>query len=958
MHLRARLPIKISLFLSMTLVMSFGCNEGGEFSGDGRTVEEQENAPLSPSNDTATGKTVESADDPGSNAGPESEESEPVAFPRDLEPIKDDTSVVEDTSDQSPELAALNKSLNLFEDKTLASKVGYEGEAKGTVTYKKVNGANFGSLEFNDATGEFSYQPVKDYAGFDQFTYSVTDDSGVTSEGKIVLSIIAVNDKPTIENVDYAGQEDSGALTVKLSAFDVDSSEFEFSLSGTDQFQDKIKNFDPMAGTFDFVAEPDENGSFKFYYSAKDSGMEESELASITINIAPVNDKPIAKAVNLNAIEDAGAQASMLMGEDIDGDPISFIVTEQPANGTVSSIAADGSFTYTPNANYNGSDRIGFKVTDGIEESDNAYVTVTVANVNDKPLAKSLLYTTEEDTQLGSSGSEVYLDVLSNIDNLPLEYAIVSQPAPGALELYDASKGAFRYTPALNFNGSVSFVFAVKAVGSTETSEATAMINVTPVNDKPTAGNFAVTAKENTAKQIIFADYISDVESADSALSISILTQPAKGTLSVANGIYTYTPNADYVGSDSFSYSVSDGQLQSDPAMVSITIENVNDKPTAVADTFLRAFDQPLAGKQLVGMDPDGDSLTYELVAAATSGTVSIDANTGLFSYTPDAGYNGADDFTFRVVDTGGLASDPAKIEIKIENYPPVVDNLALATDLNTPVTGQVVASDADGDGLTYAIVDLISGAQVSVSATGLITYNPKTGFGGTDTFKVAVSDGVYQVYGEVTVEVKSVVVDLCKQTTPSTSIAKISYAPRKDCQWNKNGNLGRLDQYLQARESQTQTIALQPNTVICDLKLTSSQSNWRYDDNFVLNLSKYVLTHSNPYLIDNSVGTLSVEDGFTVWNFDTVKGAKYNLSANPADPCLGNADTCMIPGHDMAGAVNLSFKPESMVTLATKLLDQNSLDFHLLTTGDNDNGDCEHTGIDFDVEIKYVIKP
>src|SRR5207249_507334 len=150
----------------------------------------------------------------------------------------------------------------------------------------------------------------------------------------------------------------------------------------------------------------------------------------------------------------------------------------------------------------------------------------------------------------------------------------------------------------------------------------------------------------------------SDVEG--SPLTIIVVSNPAHGTLSMnVDGSFTYKPTANYNGADSFTYKVSDGTTESNVATVSLTVNSVNDFPTANNDTYTPAEATPLtvAAAGVLGNDADveGTALRALLVSGPTHGTLTLNSN-GSFSYTPDANYNGPDSFTYKAND-GSLDS-------------------------------------------------------------------------------------------------------------------------------------------------------------------------------------------------------------------------------------------------------------------------------------------------------------
>ncbi len=210
------------------------------------------------------------------------------------------------------------------------------------------------------------------------------------------------------------------------------------------------------------------------------------------------------------------------------------------------------------------------------------------------------------------------------------------------------------------------------------------------------------------------------------------------GTLSSAPA-FTYTPDANYNGMDSFSFTVSDGQIDSAPALVSINVTPVNDAPVVDQQTVTTAEDTPLA-VTVTGSDPDGDPITFSVIATPLYGALSGTAPN--LAYTPAANFNGADSFTFKVND-GTIDSAPAAVSVTVTpvNDAPVANSQSVVTQQGVAVAVALVASDVDGDALTYSVAAAPANGTLSGDAPDL-TYTPAAGYIGTDAFTFAASDG------------------------------------------------------------------------------------------------------------------------------------------------------------------------------------------------------------------------
>jgi hypothetical protein len=211
----------------------------------------------------------------------------------------------------------------------------------------------------------------------------------------------------------------------------------------------------------------------------------------------------------------------------------------------------------------------------------------------------------------------------------------------------------------------------------------------------------------------------------------------------------TYTPAANYNGPDAFTFHVTDDGLVSNAAVVTITVTPVNDAPLASNLKFVTAKRTTITG-ELVATDTDGDRLTYKLVDGPDKGTVTINATTGVFIYTPNqnGNGNGSDSFTYTAND-GKVDSNTATVHINVRNAaqdrPPVASNLQLESTRQAPLSNSLVATDVDDDVLTYRIITQPSTGTVTLNqATGAFVYTPNADRrGGTDRFTYVANDGI-----------------------------------------------------------------------------------------------------------------------------------------------------------------------------------------------------------------------
>jgi hypothetical protein len=391
-----------------------------------------------------------------------------------------------------------------------------------------------------------------------------------------------------------------------------------------------------------------------------------------------VNDAPVAGDVDLGVTPEDTAvtitEADLLANSsDVDGDALSVTaLSVDPAAGAIAD-NGDGTWTFTPAADFNADDlALSFTVSDGTT-TDSATATLDVSAVNDAPLAGDVdLGATPEDTAVTFSEADLLANS-SDVDGDALSVTAVSvDPAAGAIA--DNGDGTWTFTPAADFNADdLALSFTVS--DGTTTDSATATLDVSAVNDAPLAGDDSFNGLEDQTLTIDVADMLANDSDVDGdSLTLQSFTQPANGTLvDNGDGTLSFTPNADWNGTTSFDYVVSDGQGGTDSGTASIDIADVaetppNSDPDALDHTFVVAEDGSITFSEadlLAGStDVDGDTLSVTDVSGGSDGTLT-DNGDGTWTFAPDADFTGQVNFTYDVSDGQG-GSDSAAITLNV----------------------------------------------------------------------------------------------------------------------------------------------------------------------------------------------------------------------------------------------------------------------------------------------------
>jgi len=374
------------------------------------------------------------------------------------------------------------------------------------------------------------------------------------------------------------------------------------------------------------------------------------------------------------------------------------------------------------------------------------------------PVARNDHYFTREDTPLTVSPEDGVLDNDGENHDNPLTAALVSGPGHGTLTLN--ANGSFTYTPAANFNGTDSFTYKAND-GSTDSNVATVHLRVGEKNDAPVGNTDTYSTNEDTTLTIAAAQgtLTNDTDPDGDPLSTRLVDGPAHGKLKLkADGSFTYTPDKNFNGSDTFTYVARDGDSRSNPTSVNITVNAVNDAPVAANDSYTVNQNTPLviaAGQGTLANDTDteGSTLTATLVQGPSHGTLTLNAN-GSFTYTPTANFLGADSFTYKAND-GTANSGVAGVSIFVS---PNTSTAAvdLITDPNdgTKTALRVFGTNSDDTIRIVPANEGASGLEVFVNDVSKGTFNPTGriivyGLDGNDKIRVGrLVDLTTELYG------------------------------------------------------------------------------------------------------------------------------------------------------------------------------------------------------------------
>ena len=677
-----------------------------------------------------------------------------------------------------------------------------------TVTQFVIGGTSYGvgatatisgiGLLVVNSDGTFTFTPVANYNGsVPAATYTVTNGTN-TNTAAIRITVTPVNDVPVAAIDAFTATEDV-VLTGNLGSNDTPSGDGGnvWSVVTGPAHGSLVINPD---GTFTYTPAANYNGPDSFTYKICDVDGSCTVATLVSLTIIPVNNAPVAVNDIDTTPEDVVKNGDVLTNDsDPDGNVIT--VTQFVINGdatvypfgttaTITGVGtlvinSNGSYVFTPAANYNGPvPTVTYTISDGSLTA-TANLNITVTLVNDIPVAAIDAFTATEDVVLtGNLGSN---DTPSGDGGNV--WSVVTAPAHGTLIIN--VDGTFTYTPAANYNGPDSFTYKICDVDGSCTVATLVNLTVTPVNNSPVAVNDIATTPEDVVKSGNVLTNDSDPDgnvitvnqfmvNGDATVYPfgSTATITGVGTLVInSNGSFVFTPVANYNGPvPTVTYTISDGSLTA-TANLSITVTPVNDVPVAVADAFTGTEDVVLTGNLGSNDTPSGDGgNVWSVVTAPAHGTLIINVD-GTFTYTPAANYNGPDSFTYKICDADGSCTTATLVSLTINpvNDAPVIsdvqktgieDNniLFLPADFTSKFT------DIDGNSLTQVQIITLptngilklnsnpvsSGDVISAANIANLMFTPNTNWNGSTSFDWNGFDGT--VYATIAAKVNMII--------------------------------------------------------------------------------------------------------------------------------------------------------------------------------------------------------
>ncbi|MBY4649832.1 tandem-95 repeat protein [Vibrio alginolyticus] len=642
-----------------------------------------------------------------------------------------------------------DNSITISDAQLLANSSDLEGDVSiDSVSYSGSDGV----LQIN-GDGTYTFSPNENFNGEVTLDVVVADEEGATDVTTAGITVLEVNDPPVAGPTSYTIDEDS-VLTFSESQVLLNASDVEgdvelvgISYDGPDGIF--TVNDD---GTCSFAPNENFNGQVQLDVTIRDEDGAEVDTV-INVNVLPINDAPVSGDLAYSVDEDGAITLSqeqlLSQASDIEGDDLTAIDLTVDGNATVTA-NDDGSFTITPDADFNGDIDIQFNITDGTDAIQ-ATADLTVNPVNDLPVPQDQQFSVEEDGTLQFTDADL-LAGATDIDGDDLTVDGISYTGSDGV-LTDHGDGIYTFAPNENFNGDVSFSFGVS--DGTETVSANVDVSVTPVNDPPVAGSTSYTVDEDNAITISDEQLLANSSDVEGAVSIDSVTYSSTDGVFQDNGdgTYTFMPNENFSGDISLDVIVADEQGAIDETTAGITVIEVNDPPVAGPTSYTIDEDSVLtfSESQILAnaSDIEGDVELVGISYEGSDGIFTVNGD-GTCSFAPNENFNGQVQLDVTIQDENGATVDThINVDVLPINDPPVSGDLAYTINEDSSITlsqEQLLAKAGDIDSENLEAINLSTddNATIQYNDDGSYTITPDENYNGDLdlTFDIIDNDG------------------------------------------------------------------------------------------------------------------------------------------------------------------------------------------------------------------------
>ncbi|CAE6952418.1 COG2931 RTX toxins and related Ca2 -binding proteins [Vibrio sp. B1ASS3] len=607
-------------------------------------------------------------------------------------------------------------------------------------------GANASVQDNGDGT--FTVVPDADFNGELDLTFDISDGQETVSSS-IDLTVRPINDAPVPEDKTFEVEEDGTLIftDADLLAGATDIEGDNLTVEGVSYDGGDGILTDNGNGTYTFAPNENFNGDVNFSFDVSDGT--DTVSANIDVSVTPVDDAPVSGNLAYSVDEDGSIRLSqeqlLSQASDVEGDALTASNLSVDGNATVTQ-NDDGSFTITPDADFNGDIDISFDISDGTNTVQ-ATADLTVNPINDLPVPQDQQFSVEEDGTLIFTDADL-LTGATDIEGDNLTVEGVSYDGGDGI-LTDNGNGTYTFAPNENFNGDVNFSFDVS--DGTDTVSANIDVSVTPVDDAPVSGNLAYSVDEDGSIRLSQEQLLSQASDVEGdALTASNLSVDGNATVTQNDdGSFTITPDADFNGDIDISFDISDG-TNTVQATADLTVNPINDLPVPQDQQFSVEEDGTLQftdADLLAGAtDIEGDDLSVTGISYEGTDGVLTDNGDGTYSFAPNENFNGDVNFSFDVSDGTDTVSANVDVSVTPVNDPPVAGSTSYTVHEDNSITisdAQLLAnsSDLEGDVSIDSVSYSGSDGVLQINGDGTYTFSPNENFNGEVTLDVVVAD-------------------------------------------------------------------------------------------------------------------------------------------------------------------------------------------------------------------------
>jgi len=638
-----------------------------------------------------------------------------------------------------PVVADVTKTL----DEGASADINVSGtDAEGAIlVYEIVTQPLNGTYTFDTSSGIGYYTHDGSETTSDSITVRAKEstENVYSANATITITITAVNDAPLSPDSAVSVEEGNQSMSTLFGASDAEGSSLTINVSSQGSNGTAV-----VSGTeFVYTHDGSETTTDTFTYSTSDGTL--SSTGTVTVTITPQNDAPVGVAdtyyITRNSTTEMDASVGVLRNDtDSDSDSSTFSVnpgSTQPQYGQLT-LNQDGSFTYITDGSDStfNTDTFTYTVSDdNFASSSEVTVTLEVADI----LAIPNSYTNNEGETLTVDAANGVVTNDIDPNGLALTATVVTNPSYGTLTLN--TDGSFSYVHDGSENREDVFTYKLANANDDESKSTFVVINNANVNDAPVSAGTTFTLDEGANN--IFTPSYTDSDTELTGITFSISTDVEFGFLTDnADGTFTYTHDGGETSSDSFVYSVFDGEFTIDNLTGTITVSPVNDIPTAT-DLSLNIDEASSTVVDFAGTDAEGSDLGFAVLTQPTNGSLStVD---GVTTYTHDGSETTTDSFTFESFDgTAKSAAATVSFTFNPVNSAPTVAAIAFTIDENAQTSFNLGASSTEPEGqtMTYAISTPTNGSATVDASTGEVTYTHDGSETISDTFTFTASDG------------------------------------------------------------------------------------------------------------------------------------------------------------------------------------------------------------------------